>query len=304
MTDFPAMTTTDTINITGLDLVRPSASELALATRDEILVRLRAGTAIPSPESAVRAAELLREAKGFCGLIESHRKAAKAPVLDIGRAIDGLALTLTSDMEVEVNRVGQLLAAFQEGERRREEDARRRAAEEQARILREQQEREAKARAEADAAGRARREAEANAAREAAELEAKAARARSAERQAELNAQASAKREAAAAAYLRDLQAREDAAARLAKEQAEAAAAIAATNTAVSLAAAHKIEGMALRHEMKFEVTDIHALFEALPGMVILSPNTAAIKAHLKTLPEGTSLPGVRHWKEAKTSIR
>jgi len=45
-------------------------------------------------------------------------------------------------------------------------------------------------------------------------------------------------------------------------------------------------------------------LFDAVPGMVILTPNKAAIKAQIKTLPEGASLPGVKHWQEAKTTIR
>ena len=79
---------------------------------------------------------------------------------------------------------------------------------------------------------------------------------------------------------------------------------MAAQNTRVSMSVAPKLEGLSLRSEVKFEVTNIQALYEAFPGMVLLSPNNAAIKAQLKTLPAGQSLPGVRHWKEAKTSVR
>jgi septal ring factor EnvC (AmiA/AmiB activator) len=88
------------------------------------------------------------------------------------------------------------------------------------------------------------------------------------------------------------------------RERAEAQKAMAAQNTRVSMAVAPKIEGLSLRSETKFEVTDIQALYDACPMMVLLSPNNAAIKAQLKTMPEDQSLPGVKHWKEAKTSVR
>lgn len=51
-------------------------------------------------------------------------------------------------------------------------------------------------------------------------------------------------------------------------------------------------------------ISAIVALHEAHPMFVILSPNNAAIKAGLKQLADGQSLPGVRHWKEAKTVVR
>jgi len=65
-----------------------------------------------------------------------------------------------------------------------------------------------------------------------------------------------------------------------------------------------KPTGIAARSDVKFEVTDIVALYEANAAFVILSPNNAALKAALKQLPEGQSLPGVRHWREASVSVR
>ncbi len=68
--------------------------------------------------------------------------------------------------------------------------------------------------------------------------------------------------------------------------------------------AAPKLAGVATRSELMYEITDITALYEANAAFVILSPNVAALKAALKALPEGKSLPGVRHWKEAKAIVR
>jgi hypothetical protein len=135
------------------------------------------------------------------------------------------------------------------------------------------------------------------AARKQAELEEKASRARSAERRAEFEAQAAKVKEAAEAA----------AAEAAAKADAEVEATIekvAEQRLVASGAARTKIGGTALRMEVKFEIEDIYALYEAAPGLVILSANNAAIKAQLKNLPAGASLPGVKHWKEAKTTIR
>jgi hypothetical protein len=65
-----------------------------------------------------------------------------------------------------------------------------------------------------------------------------------------------------------------------------------------------KPAGIATRSEVKFEVTDIVALYEANAAFVLLSPNNAALKAALKQLPEGQTLPGVRHWREAAVTVR
>lgn len=288
----------------GLDAAVPTATEAARKMRDDLLAVSRRGTLVASADSAQRAGMILKDITAFIRLIEATRAAVKAPVIQLGKDVDAAAGELVRELEAEKVRIGNLIAQFQAAERAREEEARRRAAEEQARIIREQQERERKAREEAEAAERARRMAEERAKAEAAELEAKASRARSAERQAELQAQAEAKRKADAEAAAK---AEADRQAALAKEEAarvDAQKALAATNTAVSMAASTKIAGISLRKDVEFEVTDIVALYDALPGMVLLTPNKAAIKAHLKTLPEGQSLPGVSHRWIHGTSVR
>lgn len=66
---------------------------------------------------------------------------------------------------------------------------------------------------------------------------------------------------------------------------------------------APKIAGVATRTEVKFEVTDIAALYKARPELVSLTPVTAAIKAVLRASPK-LELPRVRHWTEAATIVR
>lgn len=292
------------ITITGTELTKFDATAEAIAKRDELLAIARKGTAIANDESAQRAAAILKDLKAFSRTIEASRKEAKEPVLTIGKSIDELAGKLTAEIKQQEERIGSLLAAWQEQQRKAAEEARRRAYEEEQRIIREQQEKERKAREEAEAAARAAREAEENARREAEELAAKAARARSAERQAQLEAEAEAKRKAAEEAAAKAEAERKEAEAKLEAEREAAERAIVEGRTELANAAPAKLQGMALRSEVKFEVTDVYALFEALPGMVTLSPNTAAIKAHLKTLPDGQTIPGVRHWREAKTTVR
>jgi hypothetical protein len=80
--------------------------------------------------------------------------------------------------------------------------------------------------------------------------------------------------------------------------------AVAETRLVAFGAARTKVAGTALRMEVKFSIEDIYALYEAAPALVLLTPNNAAIKAQLKSLPANASLPGVKHWKEAKTTIR
>jgi hypothetical protein len=295
---------TQLITIRGTELTEFSASAEAIARRDELLAVARRGSAIANDESAQRAAAVLKDLKAFSRMIEASRKEAKDPVLTIGKKIDELAGKLTTDIKHQEERIGSLLAAWQEQQRKAAEEARRKAYEEEQRIIREQQERERKAREEAEAAERARREAEEKARREAEELAAKASRARSAERQAELQAEAEAKRKAAEEAAEKAEAERIAAEAKLEAEREAAEKAIVESRTELANAAPAKLAGMALRSEIKFEVTDVYALFEALPGMVTLTPNTAALKAYLKTLPEGQTLPGVRHWREAKTTVR
>ena len=327
----------------AFELDKISAGQAALARRDHLLTLARKGTAITSPEQAQRAAAFLKELAEFTRTIESTRAAVKAPVLEAGKRIDTIARTLVTELEAESKRIGNLLASFQEEQKRRAEEERRRAFEEQERIRKEAEERERRIREEAEAKRRVLNE-ERNAQiraiipgsaflnyadmtaedfavelentrkvkAESVRLEAEAAKARSAKAKAKAEAERKAK-EAQEAEERRQREAAERAEReRLDREQRERAdaekrrqddAARSAQAAQVSVVA-KKIEGVAVGSELKFEVTDIRALHEAHPMFVVLTPNTAAIKAALKQLAEGQSLPGVRHWREAKTVVR
>lgn len=331
------------IEVQALPALPPSATEAARKLRDDLLAKARKGVAITTPEAAVKAAAFLKELTAFTRTIEDTRKVVKAPVLELSKKIDATASELVDPIEAEAKRIGNMLAQFQADQKKREEESRRLAYEEQERIRREAEERERKIREEAAAKRRALND-ERNAAIRAImpnttwseyadmtaetfaleiqivtkrkadqdRLAAEAAKARSAkakeeaERKQREAAEAEEKRQREAADLAekqrleREARERQEAAERA--RQAEQTAARAAQTAIV--APAPKLTGVAMGSDLKFEVTDIHALFEALPGMVLLTPNNAAIKAHLKTLGEGQTLPGVRHWREAKTTVR
>jgi len=303
----------------AFELDKISAQAEALARRNHLLTLAQKGTAITSSDQAQRAALFLKELATFTRTIEETRNAVKAPILDAGRKIDAVARTLTVDLEAEAKRIGGLLASFQAEQKRKEEDARRAAWQEQERIRldAERKEREAREKAEAEERERQRKvreeqEARDKAAREEQDrLRAAAERTRSeagrAKREQELrDAQEKAERERQEAAQRaeRERTEREDRERQEAEKRRQDAAAASAQAASAVVPIAKKIEGVAVGSEIKFEVTDIEALREAHPMFVLLSPNNAAIKAALKTMAEGKSLPGVRHWREAKTVVR
>lgn len=281
---------TSLITVSPLDSIQLAPTQDAITKRDDLLALARRGKSVPNAESAEKATAVLREITNFLRMIEASRKDAKAPVLELGKRIDEVGRVLLEDLKLEADRINGLISAFAAAEAERERQALIKAREEEQRLLREQQ---AKERAEMERARAAQEAAD----RKQAELEEKAARARSAERRAELEAQAAKVKEAADKAA--------------AEAEAKAAAEVEATIEAVaeqrlvaSGAARQKIGGTALRMEVKFSIEDIYALYEAAPALVLLTPNNAAIKAQLKSLPANASLPGVKHWKEAKTTIR
>lgn len=63
-----------------------------------------------------------------------------------------------------------------------------------------------------------------------------------------------------------------------------------------------KAKGSVVRKEMRWEVTDIHALYAARQDLVRLEPNAAAIRA---TVVVGQpAIPGLKVWEETQTSFR
>ena len=219
-------------------------------------------------------------------------------MLQRGKDIDTLADTLSGQVEAEEKRIGGMVAGWNAEQKRLAEEERQRKWEAEQAVIREsariQREAEAKAHAEQAERDRVARE-------EQARLEAKA------------NAAKSAKAKEAAAVALREAQerkAREDAEAadrKVAEDKArdEAAFQAEAKATAARLAVIPATTaGVATRQEVCFEVEDITKLYEAAPYLVKLEPNTTALKAALKSLAPGQHLPGVRHWMEARSSVR
>jgi len=295
---------TNLITLTGIDNAHLAPAQTALAQRDALLASAKRGTCINGPASAQAAHGILREITAFVRTIEASRKDTKDPVIALGKRIDGVASTLTTELEAEVKRIGDLLATFQEGERQKADLARRQAADEveKIRLAADKRDRDAQALHDKEQADRDAKAKEAQA--EANRLAAKADNAKSEKTRTKLLEQ-----QAEAAAHVNEVRIAQEQADMQTRRDAEAQRqadelAIAKTRSLTSLAAPTEIKGASLRYDYQFEITDIHELYAALPGMVLLSPNKAALKAHLRTLPVGMSLPGVKHWKEAKTSVR
>lgn len=264
------------ITVDGLNTVSISSTEEARQARDSLLVATATVVVVNNTEQATVAANVLKDLKALTRSVEASRVAVKAPILEQGKKIDALAKELTNRLELEGNRISQLLGGYQAEQNRIAEEAKRKAWEEEDRIRRyaakAQAEAEAKAQAEADA------------------LALKEARARSESKAAEYAALAKVKEEQAAKAQ--------------AQRDYEAEQAIIATRLAAAAQAPVKQAGVSTRKEMRFEVTDITTLYEAAPYLVVLTPNAAAIKQALKGLTGSQKLPGVKHWEEAVTIVR
>lgn len=296
------MSTTDTtstaLTLLGIDQATLSIADEAREERDRLLTRARKGKSITDGASAQRAAEVLKELKAFTRGIESARKDTKAPVLELSSRIDGLAKELTTDLEREAARIAGLVGEWQAEQNRIAEETRRKAWEEEQRIRREA---EAKERAEQERLAAEQRARDEEARKVQAELEAKAARARSEAGRAKALAEAEAARMKAEAD---DARAAEQARIEGMKRDEAEALAIGQAHASAAVVMQAKPQGVAARREVEFEVVDIVTLYEACSPLVKLEPNTAAIKAALKQLPEGKTLPGVRHWWRTSAIVR
>lgn len=235
------------LTITGLEGTALASTQEARAKRNELLVLARKGNAIVSQASAEKAGEILREIKGFTRMVEDARKDVKAPVIDLGKKIDGLASELTTELEGEATRISRLLGAYQSEQNRLIEQARREAFEKERQI-----------REEAD---RKMREAEEHSRTQ------------------------------------ESLEKKQD------KIEAQTAKAIVAVRTEAAEAIQTKPTGITTRGNLVVTITDIQALYDAAPTLVILSPNLPAIKAVLKQNP-GKTLPGVSHYVDQVSIVR
>jgi hypothetical protein len=85
--------------------------------------------------------------------------------------------------------------------------------------------------------------------------------------------------------------------------RAEAADKIAEAQLAAVNAEGPKADGIVTKTAWKFEVTDVLALFDARPELVVMTANNAALRAVIKAS-NGKAIPGVRIWQEAGAIVR
>jgi len=279
----------------ALDLY--TAHEAAIKRRDELLALARKGKKIDSADSAKRAAEILKEVATFNRAIEAARVAHTAPLLERQRHVMAIAKDLTADLDAEQRRIQSLIGSFTAEQERIATEARQKAWEEQERVRLENERKEREAREEAE---RIRLEKEEEARKEQQRLQAKADAAKSEVARAKAEeARKIAEEKAAKERHETELREREEAI----KRQQEAAAASAKAAQAVVIQAPVKIAGVSTGTVLKFEVFDPLALYESHAAYCTIEPNLPAIRAALNSNPS-LQLPGVKHWREAKATVR
>lgn len=92
-----------------------------------------------------RAAAALTNLKALIKSVEDSRKEVKAPVLEVGRQIDGVAKAYCADLEAEARRLSIMVGSYQEAARRKAEREREEAARAQAEAIAEMQRKQAEA---------------------------------------------------------------------------------------------------------------------------------------------------------------
>lgn len=210
----------------------------AVAARDEAIENAHLVVTIRTQNQAVAGADALRGLRAITKAVESSRTTAKAPVLELGRRIDGAAKEFNASAEAEIARITAMLTAYEveqrriaaEAERQRQEEERRRQAEEAARMAEITRQQQAAARAEL-LANTERERAAAEARRIAAESAAAIERAAAAERQANLPV----------------------------------------------VVERPKVVGTVVREEWNFEVTDLKAFAETYPDLVEITVRRSAV---------------------------
>ena len=165
----------------------------AIETRDEAINTASLILNVRNQGQFAAGADALKGLKIVSKAVEMSRTAAKGPVLDLGKRIDGAAKDFLTEVDAEIVRLTALLTSYEveqrriaaEAERQRQEEERRKQAEEAARIAEIRRQQEAAARAEL-LANTERERAAAKAQRIAMESAAAIERAAAAERQANL----------------------------------------------------------------------------------------------------------------------
>ena len=269
------MSTTTALAILG-DGYQIQITPEAEKQKATILSAARAVVAVTDPDSCDIAQSRLRSLASVRTAVESSRKIVKAPVIDLGKRIDGIAADFVSDVVAEEARLSGLVTEYAREQQRIKREAELAAEQERQRVERERHEAEMAAQREAARIERERQSAE-KAAHEAeiSRLKAEAAQSEEGQRAArEAQEKAlAAQREAEARAEAARRQAEADAAA--AREREEAARIAAAAVIAAPAPAG-------VREEIDFEVEDILAFVAKFPQLCRIEPKRADVLAALK----------------------
>lgn len=261
-------------------------------------------------DSKIIAVRAQQELKGLINLFEKARIELKEPILQAGRALDGLVASEKLALEQEFGRVSNVVKEFDDAERRRVLEEERLQREELARIEREKQaelERIAREQREREEAARKAQEEADRKVREAQEAAAKAVRdaTNKKEREAAAKILAEAAEKEKAAAIERE---RQEA---ILRDQASAAAAQTAAIEEKAGDAAYcasrpveitKVAGQ--RQTSDWEITKINdwALAKGRPDLVRkIEFDLRAVKDELK---RGVTLPGVEAREVFKSDVR
>ena len=239
--------------------------------------------------------------KGLSALriaVEKSRNEVKAPVIELGRKIDGIAKDFAAEVIAEEARLSGLVNQYAHEQQRIAREAREAAERERQRIEREEHERKMAAlRAEQEAEQQ--RMAAERAAHEAEMAKLRAARASDAQAEAEARQRELAARAEQEAASRR---------AQAAQREQEQAAADARAQEAASRLIAAPVMPNGVKEEIDFEVVDIIEFAGKFPQLVTITPKRADILAAIKKsfarngkLPE---VPGLRVFQNLKVKGR
>lgn len=242
-----------------------------------IISAARAVVAVTDNDSCDIAQSWLRSLASVRTAVESSRKIVKAPVIDLGKRIDGIAADFVAEVISEEARLSGLVTEYARDQQRIKREAELAADQERQRVERERHEAEMAAQREAARIERERQAAE-KAAHEAEIARLKAEAAQSAEgqkaaREAQEKALA-AQREAEARAEAARLQAEADTAAARKREESARIARADAVIAAIAPAG--------VREEIDFEVEDILAFVAKFPQLCRIEPKRSDVLAALK----------------------
>lgn len=268
-------------NRTALITISELAPTIAISpdarqARDRLLTSAATVEAVDSNEAALYASDILKDIKQMTRFVEAGRTEAKAPLLEYGRKVDAIAKELTGELDQVSKDLAFKIGVWTSEQQRLARIEMQKAQEEATRLV-----------AAKQAAERAIYE------KEQAELAELAAKAK----------QATSEPDAIALAIEQEHRLREHEFAQQQRDEAMQQQIVALKTTALDKVGPRPT-GIATRNVMKYEVTDIRALYAAAPHCVKLEAVAGVLQGMLKNLPEGGTLPGVRHWSEPVAVVR